>query len=476
MDTKNIERADGKLKFQVTVDAKRFEEEIQKAYLREKKRIVIPGFRKGKAPRSVIEGMYGKNVFHDEAVDAMALEAFQAGSKEAGDRTAGDPALLDSMVNEDGSVTISFEAALYPEATLGAYKGITAYKAPVVIGDEEIQKELEQVQRRNSRIITVDRGAAKGDTLTIDFDGFRDGKRFDGGKAENYRLVLGSGTFVPGFEDQLIGAVAGEHREVNITFPENYAPELAGADAVFKVKVREVLETQLPELDDEFAKDVSEFETLDEYKESIRKDLQERREKVAENDFRNLLIRKGVKEMTVELPEAMIRRRVNEMVEHMAQRCRAQGMSLQQYLQTMGMNEQIYRTYIRPAAISDLKTEVFLEKVAALENLTVSAEEIDKEYAESAERYEMKVEDLRKSVPEDVIEMDLRMKKAGELILENGIATDVPEKDELAEDESADAETAEEESAGAETAETERAEADPAEAESAPEAPAAEAD
>ena len=428
MDTKNIERADGKLKFQVTVDAERFESEVNNAYLRAKKRIMVPGFRKGKAPRKIIEGMYGKDVFHEDAVDALALEVFRAGAEEAGDRTAGDPAIVDYQVNDDQSLTVSYEIALYPEVTLGAYKGITAYKAPVEISDAEVDRELENIRKRNSRILTADRPARDGDTLTIDFDGFKDGKRFDGGKAANYKLVLGSGSFVPGFEEQLVGVSAGEEKDVNITFPQEYSPELAGADAVFKVKVHEVQETQLPALDDEFAQDVSEFDTLDEFRESIRKDLQEKREKGAENNFHELLVKKAVDNMTVEVPDGMINRRVNDMVERMAQRCMAQGMTLEQYLQMMGMDERMYRMYIRTSALNDIKTELLLEKVAAVEEITVSKEEIDAEYKSSAERYEMKEEDMRKTVPEDVIETDLKLKKASDLILAEGIPTDVPEK------------------------------------------------
>ena len=429
MDIKNIERTDGKLTFQVLVDAAAFDEAVNKAYLKAKNRIMVPGFRKGKAPRKVIEGMYGADVFHEDAVDGIALEAFKAGTAEAGDRTVGDPAITDYKVDDGKALTISFEVALYPEVTLGDYKGITAYKAPVEVSEEDIGKELENIRKRNARIVTVDRGAQKGDTVNIDFDGYRDGKRFQGGKAEGHNLVLGSGSFIDGFEDQLIGSKAGDELEVNVTFPKDYAPELAGADAVFKVKVNEVQETQLPELDDEFAKDVSEFDTLDEYKDSIRKEQESKRQEAANNNFRALLIRKAVENMTVEVPDAMVNRRVNDMIEDMGRRCRAQGMSLEQYFQMMGVDERSYRNYIRPSAMSDIRTELLLEKVAEAEGLEVTPEEIEAEYASSAERYNMEVERLKNAIPEDVISSDLKMKKAGDLILENGIATDVPEEE-----------------------------------------------
>ena len=294
METKNIEKKEKKVVFDVVVDAKTFEDEVQKSYLRNRSRIAVPGFRKGKAPRKVIEGMYGKDVFHDEAVDALALEAFKSGVEASGERTAGDPAITDYKVDGDGVLTISYEAALYPEATLGEYKGLTAYKPAVEVSEEEIDTEVEAIRKRNARIASVERGAQKDDTVIIDFDGFRDGKRFAGGKGKDYHLKLGSGAFVPGFEDQLIGAVAGEEREVNVTFPDNYADELAGADAMFKVKVHEVQETQLPDLDDEFAKDISEFDTLAEYRDSVREELKQRKQERLDNEFRQVLGMKPV--------------------------------------------------------------------------------------------------------------------------------------------------------------------------------------
>ena len=442
MDVKNIERGEGKVSFQVVIDPTAFEAEVNKVYLRSKGRITVPGFRKGKAPRMVIEGMYGKDVFYEDAVDAMALEAYQAGVKETGERTVGDPAITDYQVEDDKTLTISFEAALYPEATLGEYKGLTAYKAQVSVSDDEIRKELEAVQKRNARIVTVDRGAQEGDTLTIDFDGYRDGKRFRGGKAEGHKLTLGSGAFVPGFEEQLVGAKAGEEKELDITFPEDYAPELAGAAVVFKVKVHEVQETQLPALDDEFAKDVSEFDTLEEYKADIKKGLEEKRQASAEDAWHTLLLKKASENMTVEIPDAMVNARVNSAIEDLSRRCRAQGYTLERYLQAMGVDERSYRGFIRPSATNEVRLEVLLEKVAEAENIEVSAEEIEEEYKNSAERFDITVERLKEAVTEDLIERDIKMEKARKLIWENGVATDVPEKDESADKEEAEKESA----------------------------------
>ena len=434
METRNIERKDGKVTFDVVVDAASFEKAVNQAYLKARGRIMVPGFRKGKAPRMVIEGMYGKDVFYDDAVNAMALDCFKSGIAEAGDRTVGDPAITDYNVDDDKSLTISYESALYPEVTLGEYKGLTAYKAPVKVSDDEVTTELEAVRKRNARIVTVDRPAQNGDTVVIDFDGYRDGKRFDGGKGENHNLVLGSGSFVPGFEEQLVGVKAGEEKDVNITFPEDYAPELAGADAVFKVKVHEVQETQLPELDDEFAKDVSEFDTLDEYKASIRKEQEDKRAEAAENDYRNLLVKKAGENLTVDIPAVMIDERVSMIMDDMARRCRAQGLTLEQYLSYMGLNEQSYRSFVRPGAEAEVRTELLLEKVAEAEKIEVTPEELEAEYKTTAEKYGIELEQVKKGIPAEVMTQDLKNRKAQDLICDSGVPTDEPEKTEEPED------------------------------------------
>lgn len=441
MDVKNIERGEGKVSFQVVVDSAAFDAEVNKVYRRSRGRITVPGFRKGKAPRMVIEGMYGKDVFYEDAVDAIAPEAYQAGVKESGERTVGDPAITDYNVEEDKTLTISFEAALYPDATLGEYKGLTAYRAPAEVSGEEIQKELEAVQKRNARIVTVDRGAREGDTLTIDFDGYRDGKRFRGGKAEGHKLTLGSGAFVPGFEEQLVGAKAGEEKELDITFPEDYAPELAGAAVVFKVKVHEVQETQLPALDDEFAKDVSEFDTLEEYKADLKKGLEERKQASAEEAWHALLLKKASENMTAEIPDAMVNARVNSVVEDLARRCRMEGYTLERYLQAMGMDERTYRSIIRPSAANEVRMEVMLEKVADTEAIEISEEELEEGYKNSAERLDVTVERLKEAVPEDVMMRDLKVEKARKLIWESGVATDVPEADGSGEEDKEETET-----------------------------------
>ena len=436
MDINNIKREDGKLSFQVSVDAASFEKAVNEAYLKAKKNIFVPGFRKGKAPRMVIEGMYGAKVFYDDAVDAIALDAFKAGMEEAKDRTVGDPAITNYNVADDKTLTIDFETALYPEVTLGQYKGIEAEKDADDVTDDDVNKELESVRKRNARIVTVDRPARMGDTVNLDYDGYKDGVRFDGGKAEGHDLVLGSNSFVPGFEEQIVGMAAGEEHDIDITFPENYHEGLAGAAVVFKIKVNEVKESQLPELDDEFAKDVSEFDTLQEYTDDIRKNLTAERKAAAENSFRNRVLSKAVENMTVTVPAAMIDERVNTVINDYARNCAMQGLTLDQYFKMMGADEATFRTYIRPNAENEVKSELMLEKVAEVEAIAVTPEEIEEEYANAAKTYNVDVETVKKSVAAELIERDLKMKKAVDLIADSAVAvakTEAPAEEPKAE-------------------------------------------
>ena len=427
MEIKNIERKDGKVSFQVTVDAATFEAAVNKAYLKAKKDIYVPGFRKGKAPRMVIEGMYGAGVFYEDAIDSLAYEAYQAGLAEAKDRTVGDPAITNYNVAEDKTLTIDFEAALYPEVTLGEYKGLQAYKAPAKATADDVKKELETIRQRNARIVTVDREAKDGDTVNIDYDGYLNGVRFDGGKAEGHDLKLGSGSFVPGFEEQLIGAKAGDEKDLDITFPENYHKDLAGKAVVFKVKVHEVKETQLPDLDDEFAKDVSEFDTLKEYKADIKKNLEKSKAEAAENNFRSLVVEKAVNNMNVEIPDAMVDERVNLIIEDYSRNCAMQGMSLEQYFGMMGIDEQTFRSYVRPSVENEVRTELLLEKIAETEKIEIGAEEIEEEYKKASETYSMEIEKIKETVSEEIIVHDLRLRKAADVIFSTGIASEEEE-------------------------------------------------
>lgn len=425
MDVKNVEKKDnGKLTFQVEVDSAAFESAVNKAYLKARKKIYVPGFRKGKAPRMVIEGMYGADVFYEDAVNDIAPEAYEQGVKQTEARTVGRASIADYSVGGDRSLTIDFIVALYPEATLGQYKGLEVYREAVVISDEEVDAELERVQKRNARIINVERGAAEGDTVNIDYDGYKDGVRFDGGKAEGQDLVLGSHRFVPGFEEQLVGARAGEELELNITFPEDYHEGLAGADVVFKVKVNEVRESQMPELDDDFAKDVSEFDTLSEYKEDIKKNLLAAREDNAEKEFRNAAVEKAVENMSVEVPAEMLEEQLDGMLAEYRQNVAMNGMEFGQYLAMMGTNEEGFREILRPAADRRTRSEILLEAVAAAEGIEPSEEEVEDEYKAAAENYGVSLDEVKSAIPEEIIKNDLRMKKATDLICENAVVTD----------------------------------------------------
>ena len=463
MDIKNIKREDGKLSFQVLVDAEAFEKAVNQAYLKAKKNIYVPGFRKGKAPRMVIEGMYGEKVFYDDAVEGIALDAFRAGMDEAKDRTVGDPAITAYNVNDDKTLTIDFETALYPEVTLGQYKGIEAEKDSDKVSAADVNKELESVRKRNARIVTVERKAKMGDTVNLDYDGYKDGVRFDGGKAEGHDLVLGSGSFVPGFEEQIVGMKAGDEKDIDITFPENYHEGLAGAAVVFKIKVNEVKESQLPALDDEFAKDVSEFDTLKEYKADIKKNLTADKKAAAENAFRNRVLSKAVENMTVNVPAAMIDERVNTVLNDYARNCAMQGLTLDQYFKMMGADEATFRSYIRPNAENEVKSELLLEKVAEVENIAVTPEEIEEEYQNAAKTYNVDVETVKKSVAAEMIERDLKMKKAVDLIAASGVAVEKAEAEEKAEaKETADAEKPAKKTTAKKSAEKKPAEENPA--------------
>ena len=427
MDIKNIKREDGKLSFQVQIDAEAFEKAVNQAYLKAKKSIYVPGFRKGKAPRMVIEGMYGEKVFYDDAVESIALDAFKAGMDEAKDRVVGDPAITAYNVGDDKTATIDFEVALYPEVTLGQYKGLEAEKDSDKVLAADVNKEIENVRKRNARIVTVERKAKMGDTVNLDYDGYKDGVRFDGGKAEGHDLVLGSHSFVPGFEEQIVGMSAGEEKDIDITFPENYHEGLAGAAVVFKIKVNEVKESQLPALDDEFAKDVSEFDTLKEYKADVKKNLAAEKKAAAESAFRNRILSKAVENMTVSVPAAMIDERVNNVISDYARNCAMQGLTLQQYFAMMGADEATFRSYIRPNAENEIKSELLLEKVAEVENLTVSEEEIEEEYKGLAETYNMEIDQIKNSVTADMIERDLKLKRAADLIASSSVAVEKAE-------------------------------------------------
>ena len=430
MTVNNFEKAEGKLKFTVDADAAEFESAVNKAYLAMKKDIYVPGFRKGKAPRAVVEGMYGKEVFYDDAINNIAPDAYKQAMDDRTDKTVGQPSVTDYKVNDDKSVTITFETTLYPEVTLGEYKGITAYKAPVEVTDADVDAEIDKTRVKNARITVAERPLQNGDTANIDFTGYKEGVPFDGGEGKDYDLVIGSGTFVPGFEDQLIGMSAGEEKDIDITFPEDYHADLAGAAVVFHVKVNEVKESALPELDDDFAKDVSEFDTLAEYKADVAENLKKTKEDDADKAFKSAALGKAVEAMKADIPAVMVDEQLEELIEQYRQTCQMQGMTLEQYFASMGINENMFKSIVRPSAENDVKVKLLLEAVADAEKLEASDDEIEEEYKRLADNYSMELDNVKASVTPNILANDIILRKAADVIYDSAIATDVPEKKE----------------------------------------------
>ena len=371
MIVKNVEKKENNTAlFQVEIDAESFEKAINSAYKRLKGSIYVAGFRKGKAPRVVIEGMYGADVFHDEAVQILAPEAFDFGVKEAELDNIGTPSVADYNVDDGKVLTVTFMTELYPVVTLGQYRGLEAEYHEPEISDEEVETELKAVQKRNARFVDVERPVQMGDTIDLDFEGFVDGVAFEGGKADNYTLEIGSGAFIPGFEDQLVGMEIGAEGEVNVTFPEQYDEKLAGKAAVFKVKVNAVREPQLPELDDEFAKDVSEFDTLEEYKADLRKSMLERRTEAAESDFKSLLMNQALDNMTVEVPESMIAEKTDEFLRNYADSMGLRGsVSREDLIKGLGMADESFSQMMRPAATRQVQADLLLDAIVKAEGL-----------------------------------------------------------------------------------------------------------
>ena len=428
MTVKNVEKKENNTAaFQVETDAAEFEGAVNGAYLKNKSSIYIPGFRKGKAPRAVVEGMYGHEVFYQDAMDELAPKAFDQGLKESGLRIVGAPAISDVKVTDERTVEYTFEVTLYPEVTLGQYKGLSAQKDAVNVTDEDVDKELEAARKRSARILTVDdREARMGDTANIDFDGYLNGERFDGGKAEGHDLELGSGSFVPGFEEQVVGMKIGEEKDVNITFPQDYVADLAGKDVVFKVKLNSLSTRELPELDDEFAKDVSEFDTLDEYKADIRAKQEKQQQELADNKFRSDIIRKACENMTVDIPAVMIDDKLEEMVRNYAANFgfTDRNTSLEDLLKMMGVDAAA----IRPSAEMQVKTELLLEAVVKAENMEVTQEDTEEYMKKVAEGIGAKVEDMKNYFSKEFIQDELKKERATNIIIDSAVVEEAQDK------------------------------------------------
>ena len=423
MKLKSTEKLEnGKVCLEIQVEKPEFDEAMQKAYLKNKSKITVPGFRKGKAPRAMIERMYGKGVFTEDAINIAYPDAFEAAVKESGIEPVDYPAVELVDIHEDG-FTIKATVTVKPEVKLGKYKGIEAAKPSVSVTKKDIESELNVMLERNARLITVEREAKTGDTVVIDFEGFVDGVAFEGGKSENHSLKLGSNQFIPGFEDQLVGKKADDECDVNVTFPKEYhADELAGKEAVFKVKVHEVKETELPVADDEFAKDVSEFETLDELKKSIEKKLRESREKMANDTFDEVLLKEVVKDMKVEIPEVMIDAQLDQIANDFAQRLQMQGITLEQYLEMIQSNMDDFRKNFRDQAEEQVKSRLALEAVSKAEGLEPTDEDVEAEYKKLSEQYGMEIDRIRGFLPPEAMKSDLYSIKALAFIRDNAVA------------------------------------------------------
>ena len=422
MIVKNVEKKEKNTAvFQVESDAAEFEAAVNSAYLKNKGSIYIPGFRKGKAPRAIVEGMYGPEVFYQDAMDELAPRAFEFGLGEAGLRLVGAPSISDVNVTEERTVEYSFAVTLYPEVTLGQYKGLSAVKEEVSVTDEDVERELLAAQNRSARFITVeDRAAQMGDTANINFDGYSDGVAFDGGKGEDYDLELGSGAFVPGFEEQVVGMSVGEEKDVNITFPEDYVADLAGKDVVFKVKLNSLSAKELPALDDEFAKDVSEFDTLDEYKADLRAKQEQQKKEQAENKFRSDIVRQACDNLSVEIPEVMVDEKLEEIVRNYAANFgfTDRKTSLQDLLNMMGVDAAA----IRPSAEMQVRTELLLEAVIAAENMEITEEESQQYLERVAQGIGSTAEEMKNYFSKEFIEEELKKEKATNVIIESAVA------------------------------------------------------
>lgn len=399
----------------IEVGAPEFQAAIDKVYNRQKNRINIPGFRKGKAPRKMVEKMYGAEIFFDDAISLAYPDAYEAALKETGIKPVAYPQLEVLEATADG-FTFKATITVKPEASINDYKGLPVAKADVKVTAADIKGELKPYIDRASRLVSVERKAKKGDTAVIDFEGFKDGEPFQGGKGENYSLELGSGSFVPGFEDQVIGMKAGDEKDLDITFPENYAPELAGAQVVFKVKCHEVKEKQEPEVDDEFAKDVSEFDTLDEFKKDLGEKLKARRQEQADREFEEAVITAMLEKLECEVPQAMVDYRGDKMLEDYANRIQGQGVGFEDYLRMMGMTLDDMRAQSKTAAERAVRSDLALEAVAAAEGFEVPDAEVDEEIGKLAEQYSMEVDKVRAIVNADDVRHDLLVRKALELV------------------------------------------------------------
>ena len=423
MKVNSVEKNGNNATVVVEIDKELMETGINKAYLKARKNIMVPGFRKGKASRKMIESLYGAHVFYEDGLEEIFPEVYDFSvAKQEGLKAIGRPSLTDMKINDDGTVTLTLTTEVYPEVTLGQYKGLEVEKAETTVTDEQVEAELNRMAENVASTETVDGPAQMGNTANIDFEGFEDGVPFEGGKGENHDLKLGSGSFVPGFEEQIVGMSAGEEKDINITFPENYHADLAGKAVVFHVKVNKVTETVVPAMDDEFAKDVSEFDTLDALKADIRAKAMERAQKNVQNEFETACIAKASENTTVELPNALVERELDTQMERFAYQLQMGGYSMEQYAKMMGGDVKTMRNAFRPAAEKAAKESVTLEKIAEVENIAVTDEEIAAEIESLAKQYDLTVEKVKEMVPAEELTESLKTRKAVQIIVDSAVA------------------------------------------------------
>ena len=456
MSLKSCEKVEkSQVALTIEVGSAEFEAAIEKAYQKMRKKINVPGFRPGKAPRKVIEGMYGAEVFFEEAINIAFPDAYEAAVKEQELQVVGYPAV--EMVGEVTREGFTFKATtpVYPEVTLGEYKGLTAEKDEVKVGAADVNERLKQLQDRNTRLVSVDREAKEGDTAVIDFEGFLDGKPFDGGKGEGHNLELGSHSFVPGFEEQVVGMKAGDEKDLDITFPEDYHADLAGKAVVFKVKVHEVKAKEVPELDDEFAKDVSEFDTLKDLKADLKKQITEERQKDADRAFEDAVMEQAAANITAEIPDAMVENQCRQFLDNFKMQIAQQGIPYEQYMQITGMDEAKLLEDAKEPALRQVKMDLTVAAIIKAENLEATDEEVEAEYKKLAEQYNMDIEMVKKYLPAEQIKDQLVSQKAVAVVVDsaNVVVKKAPAKKTTKKStKKADAETAE---AEVETTETE---------------------
>lgn len=413
-------------KLTITVEAAKFDVAVDSAYQKNKGKIALPGFRKGKAPRAMIEKMYGTGVFYEDAANELIPEAYETAAKESELEIVAQPEIEVTQMEKGTDFIFTATVAIKPEVTLGDYKGIEVEKKEAEVSEEEITAEIDKAREANSRLITIeDRATEDGDTVIIDFDGYVDGKQFEGGYAEDYTLVLGSHSFIDNFEDQLVGKNLGEDVEVNVTFPEEYhVDELKGKPALFKVKIKEIQKKELPELDDDFAQDVSDFDTLDEYKADVEKKILENKENQIKREQEDQIIEKIIENAQMEIPQQMITAQTRQMTQEFAQRLQSQGLSLEQYMQFTGLTPQKMMEDLEPQALKRIQSRLVLEAVVAAENIEASDEEIDKELENMASMYQMEIDKLKELIGDDEkkqIGMDLAVQKAVEFVVKEAV-------------------------------------------------------